>query len=786
MLPEQVGAGARTVFHVAEGATGTGSRSDPASIETIQYWLGAVVEYASGLTILFRRGDKWTYKDDAYDPLSSPPGSLLTIRASGTEGRPIYIGAYTDPDNPSQVPPKFFGDGDVELTGCSTSACTITRGTRFGIRISGGRYIQLQDLQITNFGTGVSVASFYDGRVISSGKGTGTLKPGYPTRPYPVRGSRHVTLRQLEVYENWRDGISISSDIGTFTERYFDNVLAPGTSLSNTEVAVVGDGKVYLKLEDVKTGSIVLREVPVDDRWWVEEVCVENCKVFANGDGACSAGGNISLLSLASRCTFRHNEIYGAVHSRRWPNACGQVVLEYVDETTCSSTPAAPNVKCLWDRAAVDPDFLVTWGTDGITFSGGGCGNIIENNIIRDHIVGQSSDGSCGQDDGNGIDIKGSGNRTYWQNMPGGERVLRDMPNVIRNNVLTRNAEAAIILHYGCKNIHVYNNEIAYNYGRALEVAAGALEGAQWKSEMTLTADAGPALMQDIFIYRNMIYKNGYIIFNGTDMTYEVYIEATLGICSSLDGRHFGRTAIYITEAFSTTEVDYHGSIDNIMIVNNTVADNYWYGLTVELSYDSTLTNLIDNDDYHVSNVAIVNNIFSGNTGNSFNGVQVRISDQLSSSGYGYRGFLCSMDISNNCYYNPQGTKSDVVSYQSNNLQLSSFSGLSETFILYVSYLPVLCTAGPFGSGSIDAEPLFVNPGRNNYKLLFYPEFNIISPCVNQGVDVDDLLHYETGMPATMGPDYEFEFNLTIQTPDMGADEVGAETSVSDNYVVNN
>jgi hypothetical protein len=719
MLPEELSTGTRTIFHVAEGASGSGTRSNPGSIQTAQYWLSQVTEYSSGLTILFRRGDKWTYKDDAFDPLSSTPGSLLTIRASGTVGQPIYIGAYTDPDNPSQVPPKFFGDGEVNPPGCSPSACTIVRGARFGIRISGGRYIQIQDIQITNFGTGVSVASFYDGTVITSGKLKGTFSPGYPTLKYPVRGARHVTLRQLEVYENWRDGISISSDIEEFTSRYYNNVIRirSGGRLINTGQVVVGDGTVELKVRNKDIGAIERHGVPVEDNWWVSEVCVENCRIFANGDGKSSNGGNISLLSLASLCTFRHNEIYGAVHSQGWPNACGQIVLGYGG----SSSSATYN--CLWDRELVEPDLLYTWGTDGITFTTGGCGNVIENNIIRDHVFGQANSGNCGTDDGNGIDIKASGNRTYWESVKDGSgvdsRQLMDLPNVIRNNVLKNNYAVSIILHFGCRNIHIYNNEIAYNYDGAIEIRAGSLSNAQWEHEYTATADAGPAMMDDIYIYRNMIYRNGFINIGGTDIVYQTYIEDTLGICNT-DELNLGRNAIYILSVGAPdyhVQHEYHGSYNNIWIANNTISNNYWYGISIDISFDESVP-FIDNSTYYAQNINVLNNILYGNTGVDMTGAQIKIEDELSLNNYGVRGYLCGIQIDSNCYYNTLSAKASriIASYQRTNLTASLYFSLTDSILLSPTGTAT-CLVGPFEMASLEVDPFFRSSSSNDYRL---------------------------------------------------------------------
>jgi hypothetical protein len=301
---------------------------------------------------------------------------------------------------------------------------------------------------------------------------------------------------------------------------------------------------------------------------------------------------------------------------------------------------------------------------------------------------------------------------------------------------------------------------ISYNYVRAIEMRAGSLSNAQWKEDYTDTADSGPALMEDIYIYRNVIYKNGYISYQGSDILYNSYVEEVLGICPLGENETGNGSAIYLTD----NQEKYHGSFKDVYIVNNTIANNYGYGVQINISYSIGGTYL-DNRTYHFSRLNIMNNVISGNTGGAFDGAQLKIYDGLSKSSWGSRGFLCSSTIDSNCLYNSLAINGFVVNYQNTQLVLYWYSGITESIKLSPTG-SLRCTAGPFGRISINENPMFVNSQIDLYKISY-----TASPCVNHGRDVDDLYHYETGDSVTLGPDYEYRYNMSIKSPDIGAYE---------------
>jgi hypothetical protein len=215
---------------------------------------------------------------------------VLPIRASGDARHPIYIGAYTDPTQPSSEPPKFVGDGVVEqvVAEDGSESWRVERSENtYGIRVWGASFVQIQDLQITNFEIGISGESYYEGNDYR--------EPGYPTDEFPVRGARYLVLRHLKVFENWQDGIALNSNLSRITTLTFDAALDSGalSNKSSTGIVVVGDGSLQLKLLDTENKAISLLDIPVSpEGWWVEEVCIEDCEIYGNSDGYNSGSGH--------------------------------------------------------------------------------------------------------------------------------------------------------------------------------------------------------------------------------------------------------------------------------------------------------------------------------------------------------------------------------------------------------------------------------------------------------------------------------------------------------------
>jgi len=767
--------------------TGAGTRNDPVNLEYIQELLyDPAASYPWGLKILLQRGQTWT-ASDASDPMNNVQAGLV-IRASGGPGFPILISSYEkDPDNP-QGPPCFRGDGSITE---EDGEVTVTRGTGYGIFIEGAEWVQVEDLQIKNFERGISVRSF---------RGTG----GVISPVEPLRGARNIRLINMEIFENWNDGIQVTSNAT-------DAVLALAYHLSRTKAApwpelftkeggepvlVIDDGKLYAVGVDDS-----LLEVFIDPAgWWPEKICIENNHIHTNGDGQNSSGVNVSLAAFSSLCRVRHNEINGGIHSEGWYNQCGRYA------TGQEEAPACVNVE-VWgcdEGVTIEDDctgastsdcepnetLWKTWGIDGIAMHSTGCGHIIENNYIHGHVFGQSagSEKNCGSDDGNGIDIKSSGNRTYWFTNANNERELVDLPIVIRNNVIKNNMAPALLVHFGCRGLHVYNNEFSYNNGvegSAIRIKAGANGNGWWESEWqgttkevkidgttySVPVEGGPALMKDLFIYRNMIFRNGYL----------------QGATVADDVAGGGNNAVAIREEGGEL---YHGSFDNVWIVNNTIANNVKYGLAVTINeeepalVESEETGSIigyDNidTDYSFKGLHILNNIFSGNTGQNDDGVQLLNVDRLPPG----RGFVCGLEMGNNCYYSPEGAGALVV------WLIVEFSGLLGGIGLKVNAADLIglaftvstggvvpssyCFGPSLGVGSIQEYPSFVDVGTNEYHLKVLP-YIVRSPCIRSGRHEFGFAHFETGGAVTLGPDYDYDF-LSVSgalLPSIGADEV--------------
>jgi len=374
------------------------------------------------------------------------------------------------------------------------------------------------------------------------------------------------------------------------------------------------------------------------------------------------------------------------------------------------------------------------------------------------------------QDDGNGIDFKGVGNRTYWVTRTGvggsQKRELADLPNVVRNNRIYNNQGGGMVVHVGnCRGLHVYNNEFSYNWGSDGSAMNFSMKGVQnglfydeYQAALSdgsiydyTPGDLGEGLFENIFIYRNMIYKNGYIAVDESDATKDILTK---------DG--VGRNGISIK---LSSEESFKSSIRNVWIVNNTIAYNHWYGLGVYWDDKLKARNVPSFDGLH-----IVNNIFAMNTGDydlqldggtrsNGDGVQLFLRDQITPK-VGGDGFICSLELNHNCYYNER-SDSGVVQFEfvvnSYILTVEGLSGFSPPSL----EVGCVISLGSFGVGSIEKDPLFIDVSANNFHIDFE------SPCVDAGTRTA-LNGYEGGLVH----DVDFEYRRAQSDPDMGADEI--------------
>ena len=395
----------------------------------------------------------------------------------------------------------------------------------------------------------------------------------------------------------------------------------------------------------------------------------------------------------------------------------------------------------------------------------GGCGNIVENNRIEGHVHSRRGDtGTCNVDDGNGMDFKGSGNRMYWTMDATGDRVLMDLPNVVRNNVITRNAGKGMVIHAGADNIHIYNNEFSYNTGTdgsAIHIKAGQLLDGLLEDDyrnpgrgggagggmvgFSTMMDTGPALTQNIYVYRNMIYRNGYSEDN--------FIAK-------------GANAVRLEEEGNGL---YHGSFKSVWLVNNTIANNVGYGLKIWL--DSTSTSK-DATSYAMDDVYVMNNVFSYNSPvlPDTAGLQVLLNDELYKPGTLRRGFFCSLEMRFNGYQTDRSDRKAVriqgktpaidytlSEFKEYNIELNAFcSGMSVH-----RFLPL-----GFDSVEVSGTNQFVDTSLNDYRLSLFSLF------IDAGTDVSKIRHYEGQVWITDGPDFDYSKRVTFEkTPNMGADE---------------
>lgn len=122
----------------------------------------------------------------------------------------------------------------------------------------------------------------------------------------------------------------------------------------------------------------------------------------------------------------------------------------------------------------------------------------------------------------------------------------------------------------------------------------------------------------------------------------------------------------------------------------------------------------------------------------------------------GLMGFWSSSDFCTNCYF---GRDSDIMIGQSVRYDLSVFK-----------------TVYPAKEhGSIQRNPDFVLGRVNNFHI------RSASPCRGSGSDVQ-LDHFETGLPLTLGPD--FDYQALQGEVDIGADEVPHGPAMTDSVVV--
>jgi len=494
---------AEQTFYISSTATKGGdghSEGSPIRLEDVYIELLARIRKdklvrKGGYRFLFKRGDVWT-RDDTEFNLAEEPGhvnygrdAVLLILVSGTEEAPILIEAYGDhPD-----PPRFDG-----------TAGSAAPYTGNGVILLGAEWVQIADLEIHGFEIGVKVQS-YEGVNVA----------------VPLRGPNHINLSNLSIHDNHLNGVMITSGVLS-TDNIIDGV--PHFN-EDTNGDGVGDATTIEEMTPLEVSALA--------PWWPEHICIESCSIYANGYGLTSnpsAGANIRMTSAAAFCTLRHNELYGEKRTEK----SGKKALD------------------------------VGWGVSGIVTDGAGPGHIVEYNLIHDMVTHTETM----TDDGDGIGLKETWNRTYFTTGIDEKSLeLEDIVSVvIRYNHLFDNEGGGMLVYRNTKNVHVYSNRV-YGNGEVTNAAGLAVASGQAQYDPLLgvihgeISDAacpdgagdgwGPGSVEDIFIYRNLVYRN-----------------AANGIKIEPD---------------NPGECKFVGSIHRVWVVNNTIAYNQGYGLAVRI-----------------------------------------------------------------------------------------------------------------------------------------------------------------------------------------------------------
>jgi len=633
-----------------------------------------------GVRILFQRGGEWLY-DDALATRQWAlyrRNAMLVVRASGANASaPIVLGVYGDEDDPAPV----FEDAS---TGSYYTSHGLMGLNGTAIWIEGAQFVQVEGLEIRRFNIGVAVSSFFNQDNDVAGAAPGDQ----------LRGARNVNIVDMEIHSCGKNAVIVYTPLDSLMSALWRIEEGALTALVEGQMDVV---------------------IPVDPNgWWPERVCVENCVMWACGDGSGSNNVFVNVKNYAAYVTVRHSDMIGVAGPTR--NACGGWV----------------------------------WGNDGVTAHVGGGGLRIEKNRILNMAFSEGSEANCRADDGDGIDLKDTWNRTYYEH---GGRL--DIPTVIVGNLIAANRSNGILIQSNTRGVHVYGNTIAYNCDASTSSAGIGVHAGRALADTTEgglpdydcgDCEWGPGLAEDIFIYRNMIYRTGH--------------NYSSGAVTNANG---------ISVGHGPATGNYHGSYRNIWIINNTIAYSGYYGLWIQVldSERPDRDTPLEGPQYFMEGLHIINNIMAYNNGNS-DGLQLLLWDELFYSG---RGFICSSDVHNNCYFVLKPTPAAVIrlivvmeksTINESALTLRNFQLLSYTKSGSSGGMPSKC--GPFGVDSIYAVPKFQSIATDDYHIRGTSE------CVDAGVRVP-LPHIDTGRTLTAGPDYDGQF-LREPPPDIGADEV--------------
>jgi hypothetical protein len=380
-------------------------------------------------------------------------------------GRVIYVAAGGNPGAAGVSPerPAALAVAQALLAAPTARAAGLTvllrRGDRWRLPprercpmfAAHGRHTALLVRASGEAGAPLTIGAWGEGpRPILEGEGLTGHDPQGQDRSVGLllEGARHVAVRDLEL-RGFRDGARVIS-----TRRQQAPVRGPA------QIALEG---VYLH-HNANKGALVSsmalpdRPLPEGPGWWPEGVRFEGCTLEANGDGTTSAGTNLTFAGHAARCVVRGCRVLGnaGADAGRYP------------------------------------------GTDGITMHIAGPGHLIEHNVIRGHrmLVHNS-------DDGDGVDLKDSWNRTYRD--PDTGALVPMLTAELRFNLIEDNEAAGLLLHQGVRHIYAHHNVIRRNRAGVVVKSGAALadqlEGRAWDPALGW----GPGRVEGIRIVGNVV-----------------------------------------------------------------------------------------------------------------------------------------------------------------------------------------------------------------------------------------------------------------------------------------
>jgi hypothetical protein len=232
----------------------------------------------------------------------------------------------------------------------------------------------------------------------------------------------------------------------------------------------------------------------------------------------------------------------------------------------------------------------------------------------------------------------------------------------------------------------------------------------------------------------------------------------------------------------------YHGSYNDIQIVNNNCVYNGGYGVTINVQDHSGVSGagvsvLLDLSDYYLSNLVIANNIIASN--DNANG-QLRLVDTLEDVGSTASGIPRSYmeqifqglggSIENNCYYTST-VGSYIVSYVTNDIGLIGTTD-NYTYSDFITEVSDVVAA----NGYTSPADILRNPQEESdtptdssspYETLVTTSSGAINLCIDNADSTIGPPYYgDPTLLVPVAPDIDGVSVSSGGTPDIGAYEI--------------